>query len=154
MKIKSGLTVVALAILAGLFHAGSCFAVTGDQCVPAPSGIGYRPSLFECNGNAAVLLRGNYRNAYSVVVRRFSAAFNDRDPDNTGCGTARCSPYKTQETQEYPDVQVRCLGDNGFSAKFATVTRISIKYTADVQNSLDTSQFQQYCIPDVGASLN
>lgn len=129
-------------------------AVNGDRCVTAPADVGYRPSLFECNGNAAVLLRNSLRSAFSVVVRRNNAEFNDRDPDNVGCGLASCSPYKTQETQDYPEFQVRCLGGSGFSEKFATVVRISVKFGALVTNPADESQFQQYCIPDVTQSFN
>ena len=143
-----------VASLAALILSGSAYAVSGDACVPAVPDIGYRPSLFECNGNAAVILRNDFRNAYSVVVRRFNAQYNDRDPDNPGCSAAECSPYKTQETQEYPEFQVRCLGGSGFSAKYNTVTRISVKFTANITNALDPSQFQQYCIPNVKSSFN
>ena len=132
----------------------AAYAVSGDGCVPATPDIGYRPSLFECNGNAAVILRNGFRDAYSVVVRRFNAQYNDRDPDNTGCSTNECSPYKTQEIQEYPEYQVRCLGGSGYSDKYTTVTRISVKFTAVVTNSRDTSQFQQYCIPNVESPFN
>lgn len=128
--------------------------VRGESCNPnVPSTVGYRPSLFECNGNAAVLLRGSQRNNYSVVVRR-DGQFNDRDPNNPTCGTNRCSPYKTQKKIELPEYQVNCLGDSGYSANFVPVNRISIKYTAVVTNANDTSQFEQYCLNNVQGSFN
>ncbi|MBX7138962.1 MAG: hypothetical protein K1X83_13385 [Oligoflexia bacterium] len=131
----------------------SAFAVSGEGCVAAPPQVGYRPSLFECNGNAAVLFRGSFRNAYSVVLRA-RGQYNDRDPNNTGCATNRCSPYKTQKRIELPEYQVNCLGDNGYSDFFARTTRISVKFQAEVTNSSDPSQFQQYCLEDKTAALN
>ncbi len=129
--------------------------VTGDNCLPMPSDVGYRPSLFECNGAAAVLTRGSQRNNYSIVVRRGpNIQYNDRDPNNTSCGTNRCSPYKTQRRIELPEFQVNCLGDSGFSPTFDTVQRVSIKYTAAVTNAQDSRQFQQYCLTDKKKSIN
>ena len=129
------------------------FAINGERCVPPTSDVGYRPSLFECNGNAAVLLRGTLRNNYSVVVRTIGQ-FNDRDPNNPSCGSNRCSPFKTQKRIELPEYQVNCLGDNGFSDYFTRVTRISIKFTALVTNPNDSSQFEQYCLDDRQNPLN
>ena len=100
-----------------------------------------------------MLARGFVRSAYSIVVRRIGQ-FNDRDPRNTGCATNRCSPYKTQQKIELPEYQVNCLGDSGFSDLFSEVTRISVKFTAAVNDSLDPSQFQQYCLAKKKSSLN
>ena len=127
--------------------------VRGENCVPIIPQVGYRPSLFECNGNAAVLLRGSLRNNYSVVVRR-NGQFNDRDPLNPSCGTNRCSPYKTQKKIELPDYQVNCLGDSGYSDYYTPVERISIKFTGEISNPNDPSQFEQYCLDDVRSSIN
>lgn len=128
--------------------------VNGERCnANVPAQVGYRPSLFECNGNSAVLLSGAQRDNYSVVVRR-NGQFNDRDPNNPSCGTNRCSPYKTQKRLELPAYQVNCLGASGFSSEFSGVQRISIKYTAVVSNPSDTNQFEQYCLNDKQASFN
>ncbi len=127
--------------------------VRGSNCVPAPPEIGYRPSVYECNGNAAILLRGTYRSAYSVVVRR-NGQFNDRDPANPSCGTNRCSPFKVQKRIELPEYQVNCLGETGFSANYAEVTRISVKFTALITNADDESQFQQYCLDSRTTDMN
>ena len=140
-------------VLSVILFEQNLFAVNGERCVPATSDVGYRPSLFECNGNAAILLRGKLRNNYSVVVRTIGQ-FNDRDPKNPSCGTNRCSPYKTQKRIELPEYQVNCLGDSGFSDYFNTVTRISIKFTALVSNPTDSSQFEQYCLDDKQSALN
>ena len=139
----------------GILEASSnlSFAVTGNDCVPPVPQVGYRPSLFECNGNAAILLRGSFRNAYSVVLRR-TGQYNDRDPNNTSCGTNECSPFKTQKRIELPEYEVNCLGSSGFSDVYQPVTRISIKFTASITNSLDPSQFQQYCLSNKKANLN
>lgn len=132
----------------------SIFRINGERCNPnVPSTVGYRPSAFECNGNAAVLLSGRERSNYSVVVRR-DGQYNDRDPNNPSCGTNRCSPYKTQKKLELPEYQVNCLGASGFSDYFASVNRISIKYTALVSNPSDTSQFEQYCLNNVKGEMN
>lgn len=115
-------------------------------CNPnVPQDVHYRPSLFECSGNAAVLMSGNQRHNYSIVLRRNGQA-NDRDPKNIGCSDARCSPYKTQRKMEIPAYQVNCLGDNGFSEYFTLPNRISIKYTAKITNVNDPHQFEQYCL--------
>jgi hypothetical protein len=127
--------------------------VRGENCIPPISSVGYRPSLYECNGNAAVLLRGSLRNNYSVVVRT-NGQGNDRDPLNPGCGTNRCSPYKTQKRIELPDYQVNCLGASGYSDYYVGVKRISIKFTAKVTNANDPSQFEQYCLDNKRADLN
>ena len=144
-------------ILAGTFSvlafSTEAKAVNGENCVPPVGNVGYRPSLFECNGNAAVLFRGGLRNNYSVVVRA-NGQFNDRDPANPSCGTNRCSPYKTQKRIELPEYQVNCLGDSGYSGNFARVKRISVKFTAAVTNPRDEGQFQQYCLDDVTRILN
>lgn len=132
----------------------SSLRINGERCNPnIPSTLAYRPSLFECNGNAAVLLAGSLRNNYSVVVRR-NGQFNDRDPLNPSCGTNRCSPYKTQKRIELPEYQSNCLGASGFSDYFADVQRISIKFTALVTNPTDTSQFEQYCLDSKTTNLN
>ncbi len=126
----------------------------GENCInPPPQEIGYRPSLFECNGNAAVLFRGSFRSAYSVVLRR-NGAKNDRDRFNPNCSLASCSPFKVQKKIELPDQQVNCLGDTGFSSEMALANRISIKFSADITNARDPSQFEQYCLFDKDKSLN
>ncbi len=128
--------------------------VNGERCnANVPTEVGYRPSLFECNGNSAILLSGSQRNNYSVVVRR-NGQFNDRDPNNPSCGTNRCSPYKTQKRIELSPYQVNCLGGSGYSSEYADVQRISIKYTAQVTNPSDTSQFEQYCLTNTEVSFN
>ena len=126
----------------------------GETCLtPLPADIGYRPSLFECNGNAAILFRGSFRNAYSVVLRR-NGEKNDRDRFNPGCGTARCSPLKVQKKIELPEYQVNCLGDSGYGVELGLANRISIKFRADVTNARDPSQFEQYCLLEKGAAIN
>ena len=127
--------------------------VNGENCIPPIPQVGYRPSLFECNGNAAVLLRGSLREAFSVVVRR-NGAFNDRDPNNTACGTNRCSPFKVQKKIELPEYQINCLGETGYSANYAQVRRISIKFVATVTNPRDPRQFEQYCLDSRTTDLN
>ncbi len=129
------------------------FKVRGEDCLQPITQVGYRPSVFECNGAAAVLLRENQRNNYSVVVRR-NGEFNDRDPNNPTCGTNECSPYKTQKKMELPEYQVNCMGDSGYSASYDPVLRLSIKFIALVTNANDPNQFEQYCINNVEASFN
>ena len=133
--------------------AAPAYAVTGSDCVAPIPEIGYRPSAYECNGNAAILMRGSMRNAYSVVVR-FNGQYNDRDPHNPSCATNRCSPYKVQKRIELPAYEVNCLGASGYSDYFKTVTRISVKFSAKVTNSRDPNQFQQYCLSNKTAPIN
>lgn len=153
MKAKNLFSILSALLVNVSFYVSTSHAVSGSGCVPAVPEIGYRPSVLECNGNAAILLRGRYRNAYSVVVRR-NGQYNDRDPHNTSCGTNRCSPYKVQKRIELPEYEVNCLGDSGYSDYFVPVTRISVKFTAQVTNSSDTSQFQQYCLHNKREDMN
>ncbi len=128
--------------------------VRGENCNPVvPSEVGYRPSAYECNGAAAVLLGGALRDNYSVVVRR-NGKFNDRDPNNPSCGTNRCSPYKTQKKLELPQYQVNCLGDNGFSPLYAEVNRISVKFFGLIEDANDPNQFEQWCLPNTTRWMN
>ena len=130
--------------------------VSGENCVPPTDDLFYRPSAFECNGNAFVgMISDRFRDAFSVVLRA-NGFRNDRDPDNPECGLAECSPYKTQKIVQLPQHQIRCLGDNGFSAKMRRAQRISIKFIpvpseADKQDPL---KFEQYCLADTSAYLN
>ncbi len=153
MKITLRHTLFALCGALLQFAPTESFAVNGENCIPPIPQVGYRPSLYECNGNAAVLLRDQLRNNYSVVVRR-NGQFNDRDPKNPSCGTNRCSPYKTQKRIELPEYQVNCLGGSGYSAEFSDVRRISIKFEALVTNPKDPNQFEQYCLDNKQADLN
>ena len=128
--------------------------VRGEACNSnISSNVGYRPSLFECNGCAAVLMSGSFRSNYSVVVRR-DGQYNDRDPNNPTCGTNACSPYKTQKRIELPAYQVNCLGDSGFSPDYVPVNRISIKFGGLVTNPNDANQFEQFCLANTRESLN
>jgi hypothetical protein len=133
---------------------GPALKVRGENCNPVvPTEVGYRPSAYECNGAAAVLLGGALRNNYSVVVRR-NGKFNDRDPNNPTCGTNRCSPYKTQRKIELPQYQVNCLGDNGFSSLYAEVNRISVKFFGKIEDANDPNQFEQWCLANTTRWMN
>lgn len=126
----------------------------GDYCIsPVPPEIGYRPSLFECNGNAAILLRGDVRKAYSVVLRR-NGFRNDRGRENPECSLASCSPFKVQKRIELPAYRVNCLGDNGFGVELGLANRIAIKFQAAVSNARDPEQYQQYCLKTKKSSIN
>ncbi len=130
--------------------------VRGENCVPPTSDLLYRPSAFECNGAAWVgLITPRFRAAYSVVLRA-NGFRNDRDPNNPECGLASCSPYKTQKTIELPEYQVRCLGSNGYDAVMRRAKRISIKFTAALEESdkLNPLKFEQYCLDNTGQPLN
>ena len=139
--------------LVSVLQTNSAEAVNGENCVAPVADVGYRPSLYECNGNAAILLRGSLRTAYSVVLRR-NGENNDRDPENPSCGLNRCSPFKAQYKLELPDYQVSCLGASGFDSSLQQANRISVKFNAKVTDSSDESQFQQYCLDDLKENLN
>ncbi len=127
--------------------------VSGENCVPPIPQVGFRPSLYQCFGNAAVLARDFVRGNYSIVLRR-NGEFNDRDPQNTGCGASSCSPYKTQQKIELPEYQVNCMGETGFGPKLSLARRISVKFTAQIENKNDPRQFEQYCLNSTTTNLN
>jgi hypothetical protein len=130
--------------------------VSGERCIPPTDDLYYRPSAFECNGNAFVgMISDRFRRAFSVVLRA-NGFRNDRDPNNPECGLAECSPYKTQKVIELPQHQIRCLGDNGFTALMRRAQRISIKFIAALTEAdkQDTLKFEQYCLADTSGYLN
>ena len=108
--------------------------------------IQYRPSVKECNGRAAVVLSGKYRNAFSAVVR--DKENKDRWPPQgiNGCSSFetnvlalnKCSAFKAQKVigveDNKSDAYVHCLGASGYSSLFRRVSRITIKL-ADIPNS-------------------
>ena len=99
----------------------------------------YRPSVSECNGNAAVILSGRYTSAFSAVVR--DRENKDRWPPQglNGCtdyerdilALKKCSAFKAHEVipveNEEGDAKVHCLGASGYSPLFSRVSRITIK---------------------------
>jgi hypothetical protein len=104
--------------------------------------IRYRPSLAECDGNAAAIMSGRYKGIFSVVLR--DVQNRDRWPLNgaNGCSAElaqsqfppnKCSLFKAQKQfsagpASDPDrFEVFCFGGSGYSKAFARVTRLTLK---------------------------
>lgn len=113
-----------------------------------PSSMRYRPALAECNNNAAILLDGEYVEAFSVVVR--DSQNRDRWPVSgfNGCSAElansdtppnRCSAFKVQRSFATPDgsAMVHCFGASGYSILFEDVVRATIKLTDDPNSNDD-----------------
>lgn len=120
------------------------------RCICAedvPGSIQYRPSVAECNGNAAAILYDNYAEAFSVVVR--DSQNRDRWPASgfNGCSAQlsnsdsppnKCSAFKVQDKFAILDgaAVVHCFGASGYSALFSDAVRLTIKLE-NVPNSND-----------------
>ena len=102
--------------------------------------VSYRPTYPGCNGNAAILTRGKYKDIFSVVVRdkenkdRWPAAgFGDCSAALASSASPpnRCSAFKVQkiyyEETSAGTQRVNCLGAKGTSALFKKVTRMTGK---------------------------
>lgn len=110
-----------------------------------PKTVQYRPAHKQCNGNAAVILKGKYARAFSVVVR--DKDNRDRWPD-PNCESNKCSVFKVQKRVG----NVHCLGAPGRSPLFKNVVRITIKLK-DVPGS-NTDPLERMCLQSPTKKLN
>jgi len=128
-----------------------------------PGSMRYRPALAECDGNAAILLDGQYLEAFSVVVRdsqnrdRWPASgFNGCSPElsNSESPPNRCSAFKVQRKFSTPDgsAMVHCFGASGYSVLFEDVVRATIKLTDDPNSSDD--EIDRLCLVSGDKPLN
>jgi hypothetical protein len=134
------------------------FAVCADQ---VPDDVVYRPSFSGCSGKAAVILKGQFTNSFSVVLR--DSQNRDRFPVSGygGCSFSlansvsppkRCSAFKA--SREYfsqingESVRVVCFPERGNSSLYKDVRRVTIK----VKNS--AASLRRYCIGKAVNSLN
>ncbi len=128
-----------------------------------PKDVLYRPKFSGCGGKAAVLLRGDFTDSFSVVVR--DSQNRDRfPPAGSGYGgcsfalansvspPARCSAFKA--SSEYiaeingKRTRVICFPETGVSSRFSDVRRITIK----VRNS--AASLKRYCLNKSYLPLN
>lgn len=127
-------------------------ALSTRTCNPkVPKEIKYRPSYQQCDGNAAILLSGRFRNIFSVVVKKVDHG----DRLGNQCADAKCSPFKAQKQFTKNGVRTVCLGASGHSKVFNgtdpflgyssafVVKWISIK----LKNSGRISDVLIYCLP-------
>ncbi len=112
-------------------------AVCADK---VPKQIRYCPTVKACNGNAAAILSGNYKNSFSVVLRDRGNA--DRIPPCDagfaygGCsrslcetGNSICSAAKVFRVIDRGNRKIYCFRERGDSDFFTRVTRMTIKRT-------------------------
>jgi hypothetical protein len=132
-------------LLCSVFGAASAFAQ--PPCTHnIPKSFGYRPSMKACNGKAAILLKGNLINSFSVVVRDHLG--RDRIPDES-CEVNSCSIAKTQKTIYTRGVRIACLGASGRVFKKYKIRRATIKL-----NDTPPKKILRYCIKDPTESVN
>lgn len=138
------------------------------RCVCAESvrsSMRYRPSLVECNGNAAAILDGEYLDAFSIVVR--DSQNRDRWPAAGsgfgGCSAAladsesppnRCSAFKVQDKFSIADgsAVVHCFGASGYSELFSDVVRVTIKNSDNPTSNDD--DIDRLCLVSGSEPLN
>jgi hypothetical protein len=129
-----------------------------------PSIVQYRPSVRECDGRAAIILSGKYKDVFSVVVR--DKENKDRWPPQgiNGCtayerdvlALHKCSAFKAQQVLEIEDERgdatVHCLGASGRSPLFKRVVRMTAKL-ADIPNST-ADPLARWCLRGPNQPLN
>jgi hypothetical protein len=129
-----------------------------------PSIVQYRPSVRECNGRAAIILSGKYKDVFSMVVR--DKENKDRWPPQgiNGCtayerdvlALHKCSAFKAQRVLEVDDERgdatVHCLGASGRSPLFKRVVRMTAKL-ADIPNST-ADPLARWCLRGPNQPLN
>lgn len=129
-----------------------------------PSIVQYRPQVRECDGKAAIILSGKYKDVFSVVVRDWEN--KDRWPIEgiNGCtpyerdvlALHRCSAFKAQKVIQIDDLRgdasVHCLGASGRSKLFRRVVRMTAKLS-DVPNST-ADPLARWCLKGPTLPLN
>ena len=138
------------------------------RCVCAaqvPSYVRYRPSVLECNGNAAAILSGRLNNAFSIVIR--DTQNRDRWPEagsgfggcsfeiaNSKSPPAACSAFKAQSRFEIGDgtTEVYCFGASGYSPIFSDAARLTVKLTDNPFSNDD--DIERYCLESPILPLN
>lgn len=131
-----------------------------------PTDVSYRPTYAGCDGNAAIITRGEYLDIFSVVVR--DRENRDRWPVSgfNGCSRRlatskfppnRCSAFKAQknyfqQNELGQEERVFCLGAPGTSKLFSRVTRITAKLS-DVPNS-SNDPLERWCLVSPTQPLN
>jgi len=111
-----------------------------------PSEVKYRPRLAECGGKAAVILEGEWANAFSVVFR--DRQNRDRYPSvgYNGCTAAeaggvappnRCSAFKVQKKIRQEGRVIHCFGNKGTDKILAKASRLTVKLQDVPMSSTD-----------------
>lgn len=149
MRITFNLSYVS--ILISLFLGLSSQAFAFGPCLSdVPETVAYRPTLRECAGNAAVILSGDLKDSFSVVVR--DAKNSDRDPRDLTCEFNWCSPFKVHKVIKDSDATIHCLGASGSSPLYDTVRRITIKVKNPVKDR--NKDILKYCLNSRTNPLN
>lgn len=155
--------------MGGLGGAAECGGEFGfKRCICAPSvrsAIRYRPSVVECNGNAAAILHDQYVDIFSIAVR--DSQNTDRFPEAGsgfgGCNFSlansenppnRCSAFKVQDKFVVAGgtAMVHCFGASGYSEIFNDAVRMTLKLS-DVPNSSE-DPLERYCLYSGDLPLN
>ena len=113
------------------------------ECDTAPATVRYDPAHEPCGGNAAVILSGQFQDAFSVQLRLPDGG----DRLDEECADANCSPYKVQKYIN-SDVKTACFGAPGAANLMANVHHTSIKMAGD------DSDPDRFCIPDPTEGVN
>jgi hypothetical protein len=111
-----------------------------------PTEVKYRPRLPECGGKAAVILEGEWANAFSVVFR--DRQNRDRYPSvgYNGCTAAeaggvappnRCSAFKVQKKIRQEGRVIHCFGNKGTDKILAKASRLTVKLKDVPTSSMD-----------------
>lgn len=119
-----------------------------------PADVSYVPSMAACGGDAAIVLSGDLKNSFSVVVR--ACDNGDRDPcykSLNACATNSSSPFKVQKTIDavidrdgvQMSAKIHCLKEPGTSLVYKMVRRLTIKRVNPVRNP--ARDVYKICLP-------
>ena len=140
-----------LSVALSLFLVSSAYAIAPCSRY-MPEGLSYQPSLDVCEGKAAAVVWGRFKNSFSVVAR--DAQGGDRDPcprtrsNPNNCGTNQSSPYKVQKEvlasitrKDIPySARILCFKESGSSMPFKFVRRLTVKIHNPVQSDSDVAR--------------
>lgn len=113
-------------------------------CSPATSEFRYIPIAEQCGGNAAVVVSGSLKNAFSIQLRLPDGG----DRLDEDCAEASCSPYKVQRYINSDATKTACFGAPGTAVLMTKLHHSSVKRAGDDSNP------PRFCIPDPTVAVN
>lgn len=113
-------------------------------CSPATSEFRYIPAAEQCGGNAAVVVSGSLKDAFSIQLRLPDGG----DRLDEDCAEASCSPYKVQRYINSDTTKTACFGAPGTAVLMTNLHHSSVKRAGDDRTP------PRFCIPDPTVAVN
>lgn len=156
MRLNPAVVLIAILSVTSCFRAHAieipearCNESVFKPCICAkavPTEVKYRPRLAECGGKAAVILEGEWANAFSVVFRDRQNRDRYLSVGYNGCTAAeaggvappnRCSAFKVQKKIRQEGRVIHCFGNKGTDKILAKASRLTVKLKDVPTSSMD-----------------